>query len=103
MQFIYTLALALGKTKQELLEQLDNQELIEWQAFYRINPFGLERQDLHAGIVASTVANVNRGKRKAFKVSEFMPRFLEKQTKRGAGDLLDKIKLINARLGGTVK
>lgn len=43
-------------------------------AFYRLEPFGDERADLRAGIVASTVANSNRGKRgKITKATDFMP------------------------------
>ena len=37
-------------------------------------PFGDERADLQAGIVASTIANVNRGKNtSAYKPEDFMP------------------------------
>ena len=32
-------------------------EFIQWLAVYRLSPFGDERADLRAGIVASTVAN----------------------------------------------
>ena len=39
-------------------------------------PFGPERGDIHVGIVASTIANVNRGKgQPAYKDTEFRPRF----------------------------
>jgi len=51
-------------------------EFKEWLAYMRINPFGEERADLRAGIVASTIANVNRGKgQRAFNPSDFMPDF----------------------------
>lgn len=51
-------------------------------AYYRINPFGDERADLHAGIVASTIANANRDKKsKSFKPSDFMPQFGANETK----------------------
>ena len=38
-----------------------------------MEPFGPERQDLHAGIIASTIANANSKKR--FKPKDFMPKF----------------------------
>lgn len=98
--------MALGKTKHELLQAIDSEELIEWQAFYRLNPFGLDRGDLQASIVASTIANVNRdAKSKPYGASDFMPVFGEtKEQKRPINDelILAQVQLINARLGGMV-
>ena len=71
---MFRLALALGKTVGELSEELPDSELLEWMIFYRLEPFGDERADLRAGIVASTVANANRGKRgRSLKPTDFMP------------------------------
>ena len=65
-------------TVRELLARIDSRELSEWMAYYELNPFGSVRDDLQAGIVASTVANVNRGKNdKSFTPSDFMP-YMEK-------------------------
>ena len=65
-------------TVRELLARVDSRELSEWMAYYQLEPFGNVREDLQAGIVASTIANVNRGKNdKAFQPSDFMP-FMEK-------------------------
>jgi hypothetical protein len=53
-------------------------ELAEWEAYYHMEPFGEERADLRAGIVASTVANVQRDRKKKpqpFKPEDFMPKF----------------------------
>lgn len=49
-------------------------EVAEWAAYHRgVSPIGAYRSDIQAGIVASTVANVNRGKgTKAFKATDFM-------------------------------
>ena len=61
-------------TVRELLARIDSRELSEWMAYYEVNPFGSVRDDLQAGIVASTIANVNRGKNdKSFTPSDFMP------------------------------
>jgi hypothetical protein len=48
-----------------------------WMAYYSIAPWGEERGDLQAGIVASTVANcMGRGKgQPAFNPEDFMPKF----------------------------
>ena len=57
-----------------LQEEITERELYEWMAFYRIEPFGEERADLRAGIVASVLANANRRKgAKAFMPRDFMP------------------------------
>lgn len=66
--------MALGKTVGQLSEEISDKELHEWMAFYRLEPFGDERADLRAGIIASTVANANRGKRGPVrKPTDFMP------------------------------
>ncbi len=63
-------------TVREMLSRIDSRELTEWQAYAELEPFGEWRGDLRAGIVASTIANVNRKKdSKPFKASDFMPEF----------------------------
>lgn len=45
-----------------------------WCAEYRRSPWGEVRSDTGFGIVAATVANVNRGqKTKPYKATDFMP------------------------------
>ena len=73
MLFQYRLALALGKTRAELLATLTSSELSAWMAFSRIEPIGYARGDLQAAIIASTVANVNR--KKPLGLKDFMPDF----------------------------
>ena len=62
-------------------------------AFYNAEPFGGERGDLQAGIVASTVANVNRDpkkKRKPYEPGDFMPEFWKGQAvKKDPGDIYE--------------
>jgi hypothetical protein len=69
------LALELGLTVRQLLSQIDSKELSEWAAYYSIEPFGNFRNaDLPAGIIASTIANCNRGKNsRSFSPQDFMP------------------------------
>lgn len=60
------------------LRNISGRELAEWRAFYEIEPFGAEREDLRAGIVASTVANTARNpkrRRRPYRPREFMPNF----------------------------
>lgn len=78
-RLILELALALGyASPARMLREMRPSELGEWTAFWLINPWGANRGDLQAGIVASTVANAfrdTRKRRKAFAAADFMPRF----------------------------
>ena len=51
-------------------------QFAEWMAFSRLEPWGEDRDDLRMGIIASTIANVYRGKgKKPFKPTDFIPNF----------------------------
>jgi len=74
MMFYHTLALRLGRTVQELLATISSAELTMWRAFDTLQPIGDWRHDLGHGVVASTLANVNRGKNsESFSPRDFMP------------------------------
>ena len=65
-------------TVTRLLAETTSRELTEWMAYYQMEPFGPERGDLQAGIVAATVANVNRDAKKQkrpYSAQDFMPKF----------------------------
>ena len=63
-------------TIAETYARISDKEFMEWMAFDRLDPIGPDRGDLHAGIIASTVANVNRGKdSQPFDAADFMPEF----------------------------
>lgn len=47
-------------TVSELLARVSSRELSEWMAYYSIEPFGAERDNLHAGIIASATVNLWR-------------------------------------------
>lgn len=87
-------------TVSELLSRVSSRELSEWRAYYGLEPFGEDRADLRAGIVASTMANVFRKSgTNPYKAQDFMPKFgKEKQDWR---EQLELVKSINAALGGT--
>lgn len=70
------LALKLGKTVQELYEQMGAYEFSLWAAEYARNPWGEERADLRMGILASAVVNVSGKTVKRggeVKPSDYMP------------------------------
>ena len=73
-------------TVREMLAKIDSLELAEWMAFYGLSPFGDERQDLQAGIVACTIANANSSKGRAFQPIDFMP-YAEEKTCQTADDM----------------
>ncbi len=83
----------------ELLARSSSRELTEWMAYFQLDPFGEERADLRAGIVASTVANSQRGRKGvAFKPKDFMPKFSDRP--QDPGWQMDIIRQLHQRLGG---
>jgi hypothetical protein len=48
-------------------------EFVDWLAYYETEPFGEQRADLHAAMIAATIVNVQRGKgKKPVKISQFL-------------------------------
>lgn len=43
-------------TVKELLERTDSHELAEWMAYNKLEPFGEERADIRAAMIAHTMA-----------------------------------------------
>ena len=63
-------------TVGELLSRISSHELSEWMAYAQIEPFGGITDYLGSAIVATTIANVNRGKgRRAYELKDFIPKF----------------------------
>jgi len=62
-----------------MLATISSTELAEWMAYYGLEPFGQDREALHAGIIAATVANASTGKGKTYQPSDFMPDFDRKE------------------------
>ena len=57
-------------------EEISSREFAEWLAYNRLEPWGQERADLRAAIIAATVANCNRGSdTRPFAAKDFMPDF----------------------------
>lgn len=55
----------MGTPVAKLLDIMSVEELLEWMAFYRIEPFGFEIENFRAGVVAATVVNCTPRKRGA--------------------------------------
>lgn len=59
---------------------MSSRAFAEWMAFDRLEPIGEGRADLRAGIIASTVFNMNRGKdTPARSPSDYMPTFTQEE------------------------
>lgn len=56
------------------LNEMSWEDFRWWLAYYEVEPWGEERDDLRAGVVASAVYNVNRSKRtdKVWNPSDFL-------------------------------
>ena len=83
---------------EEMLSKISAKKFIRWVAFLNIDPQGERRADLRTGIIASTLANINKKKdTKAYDASDFMPSFKAyeikaKQSK--GGQTLEQMKSI---------
>lgn len=81
--FWYLLAGHLGiGTVRELKARMGMDEFLDWQIVYSMEPFGPQRGDMQAGIIASTICNALRGKNgKATKPGDFVLEFGPKKGK----------------------
>lgn len=61
--------MALGRFVSEI-DEMPYHEFMQWQAYYALEPFGQERDNFHAGVIASTVANCHS--KKAWSAKDFM-------------------------------
>jgi hypothetical protein len=103
-RFAFRLALALGQPNPDaLLSEIPARILSEWQEYASLEPFGEERGDWRAAMVASTMANIHARKKgkPAYKIEDFMPKFDKKATT-STIPLIDKVIAANWALGGKV-
>jgi len=69
----------LHRTVAELQTSISSREFTEWIAFYNLDPFGAEREDLRAALVAATIANTTRGDAQdPYTTEQFMPKLGER-------------------------
>lgn len=63
-------------------------------AFYKLHPFGSDRDNIHSAIIASTFANANRGKnQQPFSAEDFM---LKNQYEKRQADSLEFVAFLSA-------
>lgn len=77
--FWHYLALAIGgATVEELQARMSSPEYARWQAYFKLEPFGMKRTDLNSSIIATVIAGIFGGDAE---VSDFMPDFIKKKKK----------------------
>lgn len=107
-RFAFRLALALGQSNPDkMLCEIPHRILMEWQQYAELEPFGEERADWRAAMIASTMANIHARKKgkPAFKIENFMPKFgkaPEQNTLNPGEILLEKVMAANWALGGRI-
>lgn len=52
---------------------MESRELLEWMAYFTLEPWGQVQEDLRAGVVASMVANASMGSGKAIQPGDIFP------------------------------
>lgn len=88
----------------ELLARVTATELAEWAAYERVaGPLGAARSDLQAAIIASTVANSNRGKKgRRADPADFIPKW-DRKPAQSWEQQLEAVKALNRSMGGADK
>lgn len=88
-------------TVEELQARMTSREFAEWLAYYRIYPFGNEREDQRAGAIASAIVNVHRKKgSKPLGWQKFFPPYSERKPVKDWRDLMAKAAAIVQAFGG---
>lgn len=93
-------------TVAELLQRISSRELTEWMALAEIEPFGEERADWRAAMIAATFANTLRGEREPYPVSDFLLDFEDKAEREDDETWkahLAMVEMLNVALGGEDK
>jgi hypothetical protein len=79
---------------------MSSHEFAEWQAYYRLDPFGLDRGDYHAAMICWTIYNRLRGSAPPAELSEFLPEWRPSVEPSGRVDAFEKFSAQMELLGG---
>lgn len=87
-----------------MLARVGADELAEWQALYRIDPWGEGRADLRSAMICFILYQANRGKDSPDrKLTDFLPSFGEDESERKTPEELKAALLgLTAAVGGTI-
>jgi len=70
---MFRMALALGCTVAELGDRMSYAELVEWMAYYMLEPWGCEPEDIRTSILAA--ASVAPFTKRRVRPKDFMPKW----------------------------
>ena len=86
-----------------LLQDMPAPLLIEWMAYFEIEPFGETMADLRAGVQASLLANIHRDdkkQREPYQPGDFFP-WLGKHKRPAWEKIFDGMQAFNMRMKAT--
>lgn len=79
---------------------MTHREFLKWAAWYAMEPFGEQRDDLRIGVLAATVCNLlSSGKGKLAKPSDFMLKFEDEKPQKPE-DMMNALRMVHEALGG---
>lgn len=89
--FSFRLALAMGRTRDDLMRSMSSAEFCEWMAFAELEPFGSLREDYRAGLAAAATVNVWRSSKdeKVTAPLDFFPEYQQQQQQQQQGQVVD--------------
>ena len=72
-------------TRAQMMSTMSAKELMEWQIYYSLEPFGEEKADWRMGMICATILNSNRISKqdKVWKPEDFMPKFYDTKPTKG--------------------
>lgn len=78
------MAVRLGIANVDAMARsLTAKQLLEWEAYEDLEPFGELRQDYRIASIVTMLANINRGKgKKAYTLEDFVVKFGEQEKKK---------------------
>ncbi len=94
-------------TVAELLSRISSKELMEWQAFEQLEPFGYEIEMLGHAQTACTISNRLRNpEEEPKKIQDFMPKLennIDAKPEQTIDDMVTAVKTLNITFGGIDK
>lgn len=82
------------------MEEIGAEQLMEWQAYYAVEPWGEVPADRRNAAAMALLANIHRkAGARAFSVDDFMPQDAEQAKKRRSADLEQRLRSALGRRG----
>ena len=92
------LALGLGWSVTQLEQGMSGRELVDWMEYYRVEPWGAFRDNLHAGIIAAQVVNMTpRKNAKPVKATDFLIEDREERQQKNMSGAVGMLRAIAKR------